>query len=176
MKTFATFKVNGQLYGVEILYVREINRHLDITRVQHAPECIRGLANLRGQIVTVIDLCCRLSQHPMENEEGSYFLILRTDAELAAIRQAQDRTDLASLPDCVCFLIDAVDEIVSLDDSEIEPPPSNIGEAEAEYMEGVAKLENRLLSILSVSRLLAYGGKPAPINLGLQPTRKEHAR
>jgi chemotaxis signal transduction protein len=112
----------------------------------------------------------------MENEEGSYFLILRTDAELAAIRQAQDRTDLASLPDCVCFLIDAVDEIVSLDDSEIEPPPSNIGEAEAEYMEGVAKLENRLLSILSVSRLLAYGGKPAPINLGLQPTRKEHAR
>jgi purine-binding chemotaxis protein CheW len=169
IKTFATFKVNGQLYGVEILYVREINRHLDITRVQHAPACIRGLANLRGQIVTVIDLGYRLGQSPVQNEDAPYFLILRTDTELAAIRQAQDRPDLASLPDCVCFLIDTVDEIVSLDDSEIEPPPSNVGEAEAEAMEGVAKLENRLLSILSVSRLLAYGDKPTSINLGLQP-------
>jgi purine-binding chemotaxis protein CheW len=169
MRTFATFNVNGQLYGIEILYVREINRHLDITRVQHAPEYIRGLANLRGQIVTVIDLCCRLGQCRAESESSPYFLILRTDAELAAIRQAQDRTDLASLPDCACFLIDAVDEIVTLDDSEIEPPPSNVGEAEAECMEGVAKLEDRLLSILSVSRLLAYGGTSSVITLGLQP-------
>ena len=156
MKTYVTFQLNGQSYGVEILYVREINRHLDITPVQHAPLCLIGLANLRGQIVTIIDLAGVLEQESVAHAAGSVLLIMRTDAELLSIRNAQKRADLISIPDSIGFLIDQVDEIISLDDSEIEAPPSNLEKAEARYLRGVAKLSDRILGILDVPCLLMY--------------------
>lgn len=156
MKTYVTFQLNGQFYGVEILYVREINQHLDITPVQHAPVCLMGLANLRGQIVTIINLACILEQETVPHSTVSVFLIMRTDAELIPIRHAQKRPDLVSIPDSIGFSIDQVDEIISLDDSEIEAPPSNLERAEAHYLSGVAKLSDRILGILDVPRLLMH--------------------
>lgn len=156
MKTYVTFQLNGQSYGVEILYVREINRHLDITAVQHAPACLVGLANLRGQIVTIIDLACILEQESAGHLTDNILLIMRSDTELIPIRNAQKRPDLISIPDSIGFLINRVDEIISLDDSEIEAPPSNLEKAEAHYLSGVAKLSDRIVGILDVPRLLMH--------------------
>lgn len=159
MKTFTTFRLNEQLFGIEILYVREINKQLDITPVQHAPEYIRGLINLRGQIVTVLDINKRLNGQLTEITPLSCNVILRTDAEMAPIRQMQKRDDLISVADSVGLLIDDIDEIVSVDPEDIEMPPPNISERFGRYLEGVIKLEKELLTILSVPPLLEFDGK-----------------
>jgi purine-binding chemotaxis protein CheW len=161
MKTFTTFRLGNQLYGIEILHVREINKQLDITPVQHAPEYVRGLINLRGQIVTVMDLNCRLKGDLTEITPSSCNIILRTDSELVPIRQMQNRPDLASVPDSVGLLVDVIDEIVSVEESEIDPTPSNLREIESKYISGVIKLDNQLLAILSVARVLESEAKAA---------------
>ena len=74
MTLYTTFKVHDQLFGIEVLLVREINQQMDITYVQKAPEYIRGLINLRGQIVTIFDLSYRLvSRHLQYYRERSQY-------------------------------------------------------------------------------------------------------
>ena len=158
-KTFTTFKLNEQLFGVEILYVREINKQMDITPVQHAPEYIRGLTNLRGQIVTVMDLLKRLSGIESTISEKSCNLIIKTDQELSIIRRRENREDITSAPDPVGLLVDDIDEIVAVDSEEIDPPPNNIGELEGKYLSGVIKLDGTLIGILSVKKLLTAGSQ-----------------
>jgi len=154
-RTFTTFKLNGQLFGIEVLYVREINKQIDLTPVQHAPQFIRGLVNLRGQIVTVMDLIRRLTPNKIKLTDKTCNLILKTDAEIAGVRGREQRDDLASSPDPVGLLVDEIQEIVTVDDSEIDSPPNNIGDIEGRYLSGVVKLDGALLGILSVDKVLA---------------------
>jgi len=156
MRTFTTFKLAGQLFGIEILHVREINKQLDITAVQQAPEFIRGLINLRGQIVTVMDLRGKLTGRQADITHDSCNIILRTEAELAPIRIQENRPDLHSVPDSVGLLVDDIDEIVNVEEEAINPPPSNIGDVEGHFLTGVIQLEGRLLGILSVAKLLEH--------------------
>jgi purine-binding chemotaxis protein CheW len=153
-KTFATFKLDEQLYGIDILFVREINKQIDLTPVPHSPNYIRGLLNLRGQIVTVMDLHERLNSAKSRTSEDSCNVILKTDHELNSIRQREKRTELKSINDTVGLLVDAIDEIVTIDDKDLDPKPKNMSESQAKYVEGVVKLQDQLLAILAVDRLL----------------------
>ncbi len=153
-KTFATFKLGEQLFGVEVLYVREINKQIDITPVQHSPQFIRGLVNLRGQIVTVMDLLQRLKGNSTKLTDQTCNLVLKTDQEISIIRHREDRDDLVTTNDTVGLLVDAIDEIVTVEEEEIDPPPTNIGQVEGQYLDGVVKLDNELLAILSIEKVL----------------------
>ena len=155
-KTFATFKLGKQLYGVDVMYVREINKQIDITPVPHAPEYIRGLVNLRGQIVTVMDIIKRLTPDFTTVTDSTCNLIIKTDNELAPIRQREDRPDLKSVQDSVGLLVDEIDEIVTFDDKEISPPPTNVGKVEGKFMSGVVQLPEGLLVILSIEKVLQH--------------------
>lgn len=127
---FCTFQLNGLLFGVPVLHVQEVIRHQPMTRVPLAPGSIRGLINLRGQIVTAIDLRQRLSLPPASGEEPPMNVVVRT------------------ADGAVSFLVDEVGEVVEVNDNDREAPPETLQGAARELTEGVFKLENRLLLIL----------------------------
>ncbi len=135
-KQFVTFRVNGFLLGIDILMIREINQILDITDVPHAPPHVLGLVNLRGQTITVFDLGVRLGLGSRILTDDSHNVIFKYDA--------------------VGLLVDNIGDVARVDEEEIEPPPANTGGIGTEYIEGVVKLENELLLVLSTKKILEY--------------------
>ncbi len=154
MIQYTTFRLNDRLFGLDILVVREINRILDITPVPKAADHIRGLINLRGQIVTIIDLAVKLGLPRRDIGEESHNIILKTEAELVAARLGRE---LHTSADLVGFLVDAIGDVVEADDNAIEPPSANVDEAESRYLSGVIKTEAGLLVLLDLKELLSSG-------------------
>lgn len=155
MNQFATFRVDDQLFGVNVLLVREINQQTDFTPVQHAPDHVRGLINLRGHIVTIMDLGIRLGLGPREVGPNSHNIILKTNEELARIHMDDDAGVMETAVDTAGLLVDAVGDVVAVDKQEIEPPPASIGEVSGRLLTGVVKLRNDLLVLLDVAATLA---------------------
>ena len=152
-RSFATFTLNDHLFGIDILLVREINKQLDVTNVPKAPNYIRGLINLRGQIVTILDLACRLGLD--KDKLGSSFnIILKTEAELESLRKTEDRSDLSSCPDKVGLLVDKIQDVITVEESTINPPPANRGKLDGRYLSGVVHFNQQLISILAVDKIL----------------------
>jgi purine-binding chemotaxis protein CheW len=153
-RSFATFHLNDQLFGIDILLIREINKQLDLSIVPHAPNYIRGLVNLRGQIVTILDLNRRLSVGDSNLSRHSHSVILKTESEMSAIREREGRNDLMSVQDKVGFLVDDIEDVITVDEQEIEPPLTTLSGIEGKYFSGVVKLENTLMAILNVKRII----------------------
>lgn len=128
MNQYSTFRLGDRLFGLDLMMIREINRILDITPVPHAKGHIRGLINLRGQIVTILDLGVRLGLPRLDIGEESHNIILKTNAELSAVRC--DMNFSTSPADLVGFLVDAIGDVVEADAGSIEPPSANVAEAE----------------------------------------------
>ncbi len=154
MALYSTFRMGERLFGLDILVVREINRILDITPVPHSARHIRGLINLRGQIVTILDLGVKLGLEPRKVGDETHNIILKTDGELASAHQARH---LKTCPDQVGFLVDSIGDVVEADASRIEPPSANVSEAESRYLHGVLKTDAGLLVLLDLEALLASG-------------------
>lgn len=133
-RQFVTFRINGHLLGIDVLMVREINRVLEITPVPQSPVYVRGLVNLRGQIVTVFDLGVRLGLGRREIGPETHNVILKRDM--------------------VGLMVDAIGDVVQADEDEAEPPPANVGGIESEFIESIIKLEHELLVVLSSEKLL----------------------
>ena len=149
MSQYATFRLGDRLFGMDLMMIREINRILDITPVPHAKPFIRGLINLRGQIVTILDLGVRLGLARQELAETSHNLILKTNAELAAVRaQSSTATDL------VGFLVDAIGDVVEADAGTVEPPSANVSESEGGFLSGVIRTDAGLLVLLDIHEVL----------------------
>jgi purine-binding chemotaxis protein CheW len=150
---YATFIIDEHLFGINVLLVREINPHTNITPVDLAPEFVRGLMNLRGQIVTIIDPALRLGIGKRAITPRSRCVVLKT------AREIEEREDAAGLiadavNDNVGLLVDAIGDMVSADTRSIEPPPANIGDIDGRYMSGVFKLDGRLMIVLKTGEVL----------------------
>lgn len=156
MSQFSTFRLGDRLFGLDLMMIREINRILDITPVPHAKEHIRGLINLRGQIVTILDLGVRLGLPSREVSDESHNIILKTNAELAAANQSSQK-HFATSADLVGFLVDAIGDVVEADDAAIEPPSANVSEAESQFLSGVIKTDMGLLVLLDIKEVLSSG-------------------
>ena len=133
---FVTFRIRESLFGLPILKVREINRLLDITPIHHAPVYVRGLMNLRGQTVTIFDLGIRLGIGPREITHETHNIILKEDV--------------------VGLIVDCIGDVEEVDDTALEAPPSNLQGIRKEFIEGVAKLKDELLVILSSREILSF--------------------
>jgi purine-binding chemotaxis protein CheW len=153
MKQYSTFRLGDRLFGLDLMMIREINRILDITPVPHARRHIRGLINLRGQIVTILDLGVRLGLERQGIGVDSHNIILKTTAELAAVRREGEPECITS-PDLVGFLVDAIGDVVEADEATIEPPSANVGEAEGGFLSGVIKTDAGLLVLLDIREVL----------------------
>jgi purine-binding chemotaxis protein CheW len=141
---FATFHVDGLLFGVEFERVQEVIRAHDVTPVPLAPSVIGGLINIRGQIVTVIELRRRLELP--ERPEG----------------QAPMNVVLPHQGGVVSLLVDGVAEVVEADEDQFEAPPETLRGTPRQLIRGAYKLDHRLLLVLDVDRVLAIGEEDRP--------------
>lgn len=133
---FSTFYVGGALCGINILNIQEINKHFEITRVPQASDYIEGILNLRGRIVTIIDLGKKLGLTPVNKDKDNRNLIVNSDDEHIGL------------------LIDSISDVVIAKADDIEPAPSNIGGLKGKFFQGVIKTEKQLIGILDIDEVL----------------------
>jgi len=133
----ATFYIGDALCGMDILKVQEINKLMDMTHVPQAPAYVMGILNLRGQIVTIIDLSKKLGLGAIEFDESSRNIIVNADNEHVGL------------------MVSRIGDVVEADWQRVEPPPANIGGVQGAFFKGVFKMQDRLIGILDVDRVLA---------------------
>ncbi len=156
-RQFLSFYLNKDLFGIDLILVREILRKFDVTSVDHAPVHISGVMNLRGQIVTLIDLKTKLDlktgeeTSAGEEPDDKHCIFLKTAPELERLEQAETNTDGAP-EEAVGLIVDGVEEVYSVDTRCIEPPPANLRGLDAKMINSVVKLQNRLLMIIDSSQ------------------------
>lgn len=147
----ACFYLCGDLYAVNLQLVGEISQHVDLTPARTAPVWISGLVNLRGQIVTVVDLAKRIGLDSGKVCADSRLLVLKTNVELAQCHAAS----LSTSPDKVGLLVDAIADVVTPAEDQLEPPPPNLNGIARSFLLGVCKTEDHTIGILDTERILA---------------------
>lgn len=132
-----TFKLENEEFGVDILKVQEINKMMNITKIPNAPSFIEGVINLRGKIIPIIDLRKRLGFHNRVYDKSTRIIVVELDGLVLG------------------FIVDSVSEVLRIPGNTIEPPPSIVAGIESDYIEGVGKLDDRLLILLELKKIFA---------------------
>ncbi|WP_042222391.1 chemotaxis protein CheW [Oceanobacillus manasiensis] len=136
VRKFIVFTLKNQSYGVDVRQVHSIERLQKVTEVPRTASFIKGVINLRGTTIPVIDLRERLWIGETETTDESRFLIVE-------INEMQ-----------VGLLVDGANEVLDIGAEAIEPPPGMIAGVDAQYLEGVAKLREELLILLDLEHIL----------------------
>lgn len=131
-----TFKLGRLFLGVPVQDVQEVIRYQEMTRIALAPPAVRGLINLRGQIVTAIDMRTRLSLPPRASGELPMNVVLTPDHG------------------SVSLLVDDIGDVLDLDDRKLEAIPSTVDPAYHDLIRGVYKLDGQLLLLLDPNRAI----------------------
>ncbi|NHC15430.1 chemotaxis protein CheW [Motilibacter deserti] len=134
MTQLATFTLADHLFGVEVSRVQEVLRYQPSTKVYLASPAIGGLMNLRGQVVTSVDLRRRLELEPRSDGSEPMNVVVRVDGEVLSL------------------LVDAIGDVVTVSDDLFESPPETLSAKERELIVGAYKLEDRLLLALDIDR------------------------
>lgn len=142
---FVTIKLDGQTLGIPVLAVHDVLNAQQITTIPRSPDWVSGVLNLRGRIVTAIDLRRRLGLPPLEDGKKSMSVVVEHNEEPYSLQ------------------IDTVGEVLSLDDQLFERNPVTLDPRWREVSRGIYRLEGELLPILDVDRLLEFdtNGKAA---------------
>ena len=133
---FCTFFVDDLFFGVEVEKVQEVLRYQPMTRVPLAPRVVRGLINLRGQIVTAMDLRSRLQLSESPADQLPMNVVIRDDA------------------DATSLLVDRIGDVLEVDETAFERPPETLRGVARELVTGAYKLEDRLLLVLDTEKLI----------------------
>ncbi len=132
-----SFEVGEEEYGLDILRVKEVIRIREITRLPKAPSFVRGIINLRGDVIPIIDLRDKFGLASQEYTAMTRVIVADVDAKL------------------VGMVVDAASQVVRIPSDQIEPPPPIVGGLSAEYIRGVGKLEEKLIILLNIDRILS---------------------
>ncbi len=133
-RQYCTFFLDGHYFGIDVLQVQEVIRHQPMTRVPLAPAVIRGLINLRGQIVTAIDLRRRFEMPDRAAGELPVNVVVQTD------------------DGAVSLLVDEIGDVLEAPEEAFERPPETLQGTARELIRGAYKLDGRLLLILDTAR------------------------
>ncbi len=131
---FCTFYLDKLLFGVELKNVQEVIRPLDITRVPLAPAVVSGLINLRGQIVTAVNLRRRLELEPSPAGTLAMNVVVRSE------------------DGAVSLLVDEIGDVVEVEEESFEPPPETLRGSVRSMILGVHKLKDRLMHVLDIEK------------------------
>src|ERR1700759_572414 len=136
VRQYATFYVDSMFFGIEVLKVQEVLRCQEMTRVPLAPKIVEGRINLRGQIVTAINMRRRLKLNPREPDAQPMNVVIRSE------------------DGAVSLLVDEIGDVIEVSESCYETPPVNMAAAQRALVDGVCKLEQGLLLVLNTERAL----------------------
>lgn len=136
-RQFITFRSGDQEFGADIMAIREIRGWTETTPLPHAPDYVRGVINLRGVVLPVVDLKTRLGLGITETNTKDVIVVV----------QAGERT--------AGLLVDAVSDILTVTCAEIQPTPELARDRGAAFVEGIAVLSERMVTILSMDRLIS---------------------
>ncbi len=131
------FRIGAEEYGLEILKVREIIRVGEITRMPRAPAFVRGIINLRGDVIPVLSLGQRFGLQTAEDGASARVIVVEIGGRL------------------IGMMVDSVSAVLRVPAGQIDPPPPIIGGMSRRYVRGVAKLEKSLVILLDIERVLS---------------------
>lgn len=137
LKRWVTFRLGQELYGVNVMQVREVLRYTEIAPVPGAPSYVLGIINLRGNVVTVMDTRMRFGLAPAEVTDSSRIMIIESDSHVVGI------------------LVDSVAEVVDLNTNDIDDTPNVGTEESAKFISGVCNREDDLLILIDLTKLLS---------------------
>lgn len=132
-----TFNLGEEEFAVDILNIQSINRMMDITNVPNSPSFVEGIINLRGQVIPVIDLRDRLQLTKKDYDKHSRIIVVDIDGKI------------------IGFIVDMVNEVLRIQSNITEPPPNMVSSIDSEFITAVAKLDDRLITLLDLKRLLS---------------------
>ncbi len=131
-----SFRLGQEEYGVEITKVQEIILMGEITRVPQVPPYIKGLINLRSMVIPILDLRLRFGMPPQDP----------TDETRIVVVNVQNKT--------IGLIVDAVSQVLRINQEQIAPPPPTVGKVSREYLTGLVRLDGRLLILLDIDKIL----------------------
>ena len=132
-----TFSIGEEEFGVDILKVQEIIRTMEITKVPRAQAFVEGVINLRGKVIPIIDLRRRFGLVSKTHDKHTRIIVIEISNMI------------------VGFVVDSVSEVLRIPSGTVEPPPPVVAGLDSEYISGVGKLQDRLLILLDLDKLLS---------------------
>ncbi len=141
IKQYLTFRIGNEHYGLELSQTREIIEYSGITEVPLMPNFLRGVINLRGEVVPVIELAVRLGRKPIEVQKRTCIIVVEL--------QNNEQNHVLGL------LADAVSEVIEMDDENIEDAPSFGANIRAEFIQGIAKRDDEFVVLLDANNALS---------------------
>ncbi len=133
---FLTFAVNNQDFGIEILRVQEIKNFSRVTPIPNMPECIKGVMNLRGTVVPIVDLRKKFNMPSAEYDQFTVIIVVNVSGRVMGL------------------VVDAVSDVLDISPDAIEGPP-NLGEVDTSFIMGLAKSDEQIVTLLNIEQLLA---------------------
>jgi purine-binding chemotaxis protein CheW len=132
-----SFNIGDEEFGVDILKVQEIIRTVEVTRVPNSPDFVDGVINLRGKVIPIIQLRKRFGMPSRERDKNTRIIVVELEGKI------------------VGFVVDGVSEVLRIPASVTEAPPALIGGLQADYITAIGKLEDRLLILLNLEKVLS---------------------
>ena len=139
---YLTFRLGSEIYGLEILRVKEIRGWTPVTGIPQSPPHVLGMLNLRGAIVPILDLRLRFELAAADFTPTTVVIVLSLRSENGSARECG-------------VVVDSVSDVVDLDAAAIKPPPALSGHANSQFIQGLANADNGMLILLNVERLVS---------------------
>lgn len=137
LEIWVTFTLDHEIFSLPVSVIHEILRVSNITKVPHAPEPVRGVTNMRGRVLPVVDLRVRLGMEAVEQDNASRILVVESKKRLIGL------------------LVDSVQQVIRLSTKGVEPLNPDVMTAQADYISGVFYFQDNLIFLLQVDRLLS---------------------
>lgn len=137
---FITFAVDSEMYGIEIRYVTEIVGIQPINRLPETPDHIKGVINLRGKIIPVVDMRLKFKKEPMEYNDRTCIIVI-------------DTRDISA-----GLIVDEVSEVLAIEEENISPPPEWGAGVSSRYLNGVGKVDGQVKLLLDCEKLFSDAG------------------
>lgn len=142
-KQYLTFMLGGEMFSINILCIKEIIWYANLTEVPMMPECIRGVINLRGAVVPVMDLSSRFGKPSTPVTKSTCIVIIEVETQNEGERQNMG------------LVVDSVQAVLEIASSEIEQAPSFGAKIRPDFIEGIGKVNGKFVILLNVNRVLS---------------------
>ena len=142
-KQYLTFMLGGEMFSISILCIKEIIWYANLTEVPMMPACIRGVINLRGAVVPVMDLSARFGKPATAVTKSTCIIIIEVETHIEGEYQSMG------------VVVDSVQAVLEIPSTEIEPPPTFGAKIRSDFIEGIGKVNGKFVILLNVNRVLS---------------------